>query len=469
VNIIEAVNDQKLFGSLFKDQGTWSNWKVALKAVFGLPMDKKEKQIYRKFTGRKRIPRQQFKENFFIVGRRGGKSFISAVIACYLALFHDWRPFLAPGEKGWIMIIASDRTQARVIMGYIKAILQLKIFKNQIDKELTSEIWLKNQVLIRIATCDYRTLRGYTILAAVCDEIAFWRSEGANPAEEILTALRPALATVPGSLLLGISTPYAKSGPLYENFRDLYGKEDPDTLIWRAATIDMNPTIPKRVIDKSLKDDYAAGKAEWLAEFREDLETFLPTEVIEAAIVRDRWELPRVEEVGAYYQAFCDFSSGRADSSVLAIAHKDSESGKIILDRLEEKRPPFKPASAIGEFSEILPEYNIERILADKYAIGYVQEAVENLGICFEFSELSKSEIYLEFEPLMAQGMVELLDNTRLRNQLRSLERRTRSGGKDQVDHPKGLHDDLANAAAGACVLAAKDEYGGWGETIVVG
>jgi len=466
MNIIEAIEDARLFGSLFKDQNTWANWKVALKAVFGLPMDKKERDVYRNHTERAKAPKGQFKENFFIVGRRGGKSFISAVIACFLALFHDWKPFLAPGEKGWIMIIATDRTQARVIMGYIKAILQLKMFKNQIEKELTQEIWLKNQVIISIKTCDFRSLRGFTILAAICDEIAFWRSEGANPAEEILTALRPALATVPKSVLLGISTPYSKSGPLYESFRDQYGKDDPDTLIWKAPTLAMNPTISKKIIDKSLKDDYAAGKAEWLAEFREDLETFLTTEMIEAAIVRDRWELPKIEDVR--YQAFTDPSGGRADSFTLALSHKDEDSGKIILDRLEEKRPPFSPQDVVKEFSEILREYSVYEITGDRYAGEWVTKAFRDEDIEYISSELNKSEIYLNFEPLMAQSSVELLDNRRLRSQLRSLERRTRSGGKDQVDHPKGLHDDCANAAAGALVMAAKDE-GSIGDLIVIG
>lgn len=466
MNIIEAIEDQKLFGSLFKDQDTWVNWKIALKAVFGLPMNKKDLSVYRKYTDRSKPPKNQFKENFFIVGRRGGKSFISAVIACFLALFHDWRPFLAPGEKGWIMIIATDRVQARVILGYVKAILQLKMFKNIIEKELTQEIWLNNQVIISIKTCDYRTLRGFTILAAVCDEIAFWRSEGMNPSGEILTALRPALATIPQSLLLGISTPYSKAGPLYEAFRDQYGKEDSDTLIWKAPTLAMNPTISKKVIDKSLKDDYAAGKAEWLAEFREDLETFLPTEMIEAAIVRDRWELPKIEEAESYYHAFTDPSGGRADSFTLAIAHKDEDEGKVILDRLEEKRPPFSPQDVVKEFSEILREFDIYQVTGDKYAGEWVVRAFEGEDINYISSDLNKSEIYLNFEPLMAQGVVELLDNQRMRNQLRALERRTRSGSKDLVDHPKGLHDDLANAAAGACVLVAKNEDIDRGRTI---
>jgi hypothetical protein len=35
------------------------------------------------------------------------------------------------------------------------------------------------------------------------------------------------------------------------------------------------------------------------------------------------------------------------------------------------------------------------------------------------------------------------------------LERRTARGGKDSIDHSPGQHDDVANAVAGALVLAA--------------
>jgi len=40
--------------------------------------------------------------------------------------------------------------------------------------------------------------------------------------------------------------------------------------------------------------------------------------------------------------------------------------------------------------------------------------------------------------------------------QLVSLERKT-SSVRDRVDHPVGMHDDLANACAGAIVVALKD------------
>lgn len=456
INIIQAFEDPKIFGSLIRDQKTFTNWKVALKAIFGLPMSKGELKIYQEYTGREELPRDPFKEIFFVIGRRGGKSFTSALIAVFLACFKDWSEYLRPGEIGYIMCLASDKKQAGVVLGYVRAILRLPMFKKMVDDEYKEEIELKNQVTIAVHNCSYKSLRGYTILAAICDEIAFWRVEGANPAKEVLTALRPSLATVPGSMLIAISTPYARNGPLYESFRDKYGQEDPETLCWKAPSQAMNPTIQDKVIDKALKDDYSAAKAEWLAEFREDLETFLSTEMIEAAVVPGRWELLKI--TGADYKAFVDPSGGRADSFTLAIAHKeeDGDSKEIILDRIEERRPPFAPQNVVKEFVDILKRYGIHSVKGDRYAGEWVSTAFKDEGINFEASELNKSEIYLEFEPMLAAGQVKLLDNKQLFNQLRSLERRTRSSGKDSVDHPPGGHDDLANVAAGACVMIDK-------------
>jgi len=458
MNIIEAINDKVLFGQLFKDPATWATWRVFLKGLFGLPMEAAEFETFKQFTGRSLAPVKQAQEAFAIVGRRGGKSYVAAVTACYLALFRDWKPYLSPGETGHVLIIATDRVQARNIFGYVRAILSLKIFKRHIRKELDEEIRLDNQVAVRVATCDFRTIRGYTIVCAICDELAFWRSEGLNPAQEILTALRPSLATVPGSLLLGISSPYSRGGPLYENFRTRFGVDDPDVLVWRAATKAMNPTIPDKLIERALKDDYSAGKAEWLAEFREDLETFLTTELIERAVIPGRYELPKIADV--QYYAFVDPSGGRADSFTLAIAHKEAgENGRIVLDRIEDRRPPLAPQDVAGEYAGIMKAYGCFECTGDKYAGEWVTKAFEAAGVDYRNSALNKSEIYLEFEPLLAQGQVDLLDDKKMFNELRGLERRTRSGGRDSVDHGPGCHDDAANAAAGACVLAAKNAF----------
>ena len=66
---------------------------------------------------------------------------------------------------------------------------------------------------------------------------------------------------------------------------------------------------------------------------------------------------------------------------------------------------------------------------------------------------MDRSGLYLAFLPLVLSGRAELLDNQRLFSELLSLQRRTRSGRRDRVDHPPRRHDDLVNAGAGVCSL----------------
>ena len=79
MNIIQAIEDKRLFRSVFRDLGTWSSWLVLLKTLFGLQMDDGELALYQECTSRDRPPEQPFRELWAIIGRRGGKSFIMSV------------------------------------------------------------------------------------------------------------------------------------------------------------------------------------------------------------------------------------------------------------------------------------------------------------------------------------------------------------------------------------------------------
>lgn len=454
INIVQAINSSHLFGDLFPDLSTWQTWLVCLKSIFALSMDKEELKIYRKFTGRKNPPRTAFKEIFLIIGRRGGKSFISALIAVFLAIFKDWTPYLRSGETGWIQTISSDKDQSRIVLNYIKAILSLPQFKDEVEDMLTNQIRLKNNIIIEVRSASWRGLRGYTILSAICDEIGVWRSEeSSNPSKEIIAALKPGMATIPESLLIGISTPHARKGVLWDKFQKKYGKDDPRCLVWRSPTLEMNPTIPKEEIDDALKEDYAVGKAEWLAEFREDLESYLTSEMIESVTKK----LPLLPyDSRNRYIAFIDMSGGRSDSAALGIAFIEQDNNKIKLARLEEVRAPHDPKEVTKMFSEIIRDYGMFSVISDKYSAGWVESEFRANNIVYKPSELDKSELYLNFQALVSMQKVELLDIKRLSLQLQSLERRVRSGQKDRIDHPVGMKDDVANACAGACVMVSR-------------
>jgi len=74
---------------------------------------------------------------------------------------------------------------------------------------------------------NFRNVRGRSIACVVMDEVAFWRSETtASPDTETYAALVPSLATIPGAMLIGISTPYRRSGLLYAKWRDHFGQDD---------------------------------------------------------------------------------------------------------------------------------------------------------------------------------------------------------------------------------------------------
>jgi len=110
----------------------------------------------------------------------------------------------------------------------------------------------------------------------IADEIAYWPIDesSAEPDSEIINALRPGMATIPGALLLAASSPYARRGELRRQHRAYYGQQTP-ILVWQAATRVMKPTVPQRVIDSATERDPASAAAEYGAQFRSDVESFV--------------------------------------------------------------------------------------------------------------------------------------------------------------------------------------------------
>jgi hypothetical protein len=456
LSILEAMDHPDIWRPWFRDAATWAPWRAFLAAMFGLPMSEADLDLFRECTGREAPPSGGSTEAWLVVGRRGGKSMILAVIACYLACFRDYRAYLSPGEVGTIKVIATDRKQAKVIHRYCRALLtKVPAFAQLIDRDTGDALELVNSVTIEIATASFRSVRGFTVIAALCDEIAYWRSEetSANPDAEIIAALRPAMATIPGAFLLAASSPYARRGELYQAYRRYYARDDAEALVWQAPTRTMNPTVRQSFIDEQTDKDPSKAAAEYGAQFRVDIEGFVSREVVDAAVVLGRHELPPDPHVR--YFGFVDSSGSGQDSMTMAISHRDKD-GTAILDLLRERRPPFSPASVTTEFCGNLKAYGIKSVRGDAYGLEWVAERFRKNGIAYVKSELPKSGIYQEMLAPLNSGRVELLDDPRLIQQLCGLERRTARGtGKDSIDHAPGAHDDVANAAAGAIWLAS--------------
>lgn len=111
MTLLDAMDDPLLFGPWFKRSNRWKAWRAFIAALFALPLDPIQGAIFRECTQRTTAPPKPVKEAWLAVGRRGGKSFILALIAVFLACFSNYKRYLAPGERGTVMIIAADKSR----------------------------------------------------------------------------------------------------------------------------------------------------------------------------------------------------------------------------------------------------------------------------------------------------------------------------------------------------------------------
>src|SRR5262249_27244143 len=288
-------------------------------------------------------------------GRRGGKSRSMGVLACYLATLCDY-PMLVPGEKGTILIIAPDQRQAAGILGYaLGALEESPILQRRVVRTTADTIELKGGIFIEVRAANFRRLRGLTLLAALLDECAFFLPDetSSNPDSEIVTAVTPALLTT-GGLLIGVSSPYARRGVLWEVFSRDYGPDgDPGILVAHGATRDLHPSLEQAKIDREYAKDPISASAEYGAQFRTDLEAFVSREVVDSRTDFGVFERPC--DPAFSYCAFADPSGGSVDSFALGIAH--CEEGITILDVVREVPSPFLPSDAVEELCALIKEY----------------------------------------------------------------------------------------------------------------
>jgi len=255
--------------------------------------------LFRACTGRSVAPAAPFRFAWLCCGRRAGKSFTMAILAVYLGCFKDWRKFLSPGERAIILLIAADREQAKILHRYCLGILAPPLLWAQVQTYTTSSIDLKGKITIEIVTRSYRSVRGRSVCVALLDELAFWRSDDfANPDREVLNAIRASMATFgDAAMVVGASSPYSRTGVLWEMHKRYHGTDDPHNLVWQAATRVMNPSVGQDFIDAEYERDPASASAEYGALFRSDIAEFVSLAVLEACTADGIFEIAPLPDI----------------------------------------------------------------------------------------------------------------------------------------------------------------------------
>jgi hypothetical protein len=449
MNIIQFIEDP----NLINDQSLSPAQKMALKAVYGLPLAESEMEIFRQTTGLREYFLREWDEASFILGRRSGKSDkLASNIALYEASIREHN--FSKGEIGVVMLVSSElRRQSRILYSYILHKLQASPFLSKLVSNVTAEeIALTNGVIIQVYPCNVARIRGASLIAFIGDEVAHWKVEGRDIDVDVLDSARPGLS-FPYSKMIKISSPYMMKGEIYQDFNNYYGKSNEDILVFQGSTELFNPGFSRIKLEKLKRRKPLTYQTEFQANFRTDLSAMYGPEIIDKVVNYDRpLELRRIEDFS--YKAFVDVAGGGgSDSYAVAIGHLERE--KIIIDVIRARQPKFNPEEVTGQYCQLLGEYSVFSVVGDRYSGDWALNSFQSNGVHYEKCEKPKSELYLEAESIFNTGRIEIPNRESLIAQLKNLIRKARSGGRDFVD--SDYPEDEANVVVGLIHLLTQD------------
>jgi hypothetical protein len=280
-----------------------------------------------------------------LIGRRGGKDrFMSACAIHRAALSGSWRAVMSAGEQAAVILLGADKKQSRILRRYCQGLLASAMLAAEVTRTSDEMIEFKSAASLEVVTNDANLVRGRSAIAVLGSECCYWdtREGAASSDEDVVAAALPAMSMTPdGGVLVMASSVGRRAGFMHRKWKELFGVDDAEDVVWLASSRTMNPQLSEKVVAKAYADDPQRAKAEFGSEWRDDLAAFLDRALVEAAV--DTGVLVRPRIPGVRYHCFVDVSGGVSDAYAVAIAHKDGD--KVVLDCLVSRRAPFNPAT----------------------------------------------------------------------------------------------------------------------------
>ena len=437
--------------------------RVVLKAAYGLVLDAEEMLIYAELTGGQTVQHgvgAEVVEIVEVLGARSGKSLLTSIMALYEAIArgHIWRRYLDEGETGYAVIIATSKDQAMDIIQRNAARLLEKSPKLAgwvVGEPLKAELTLKNGLKIKSLPCTTKVGRGIPIFFLALDEVGHFFIEGVKTDKDIHNSVSPRLAQFPNAKKAFISTPSAKQGLLWESFKE--GFTVPGRATFRASTLTMNPKVDRAYLERERKRDDANYDREFDANFCEQVDSFFSVDSVDAAFTLAGDLLP---QPGVWYSAAIDQSglTGR-DRFTLARSHRD-DTGRVVID-VTRSYDAKNSKVLMADIEALRDAYHLRGITIDKYAVGWVREALEDRRL--EVSvRAALPVVYQNTKTLLLAGMLALPANKELRDGLVNTAAYYGWNNALSIQHERGSsgHADLADAVCTAAWCASQEiEY----------
>ena len=400
--------------------------------------------VVRKFltSGKKRLVVQ--------VGRRGGKSVTICRIVATIVLFGKYD--IPQGDVGYFPILSVKLKDAKKKLAILAKIFRALEVEFKPTKE---ELFLSNYpVIVESRVASANTVVGDTCIGLMLEEVSRWRDKesNANPARNVISSIRPNMATQPNALEFMISSPWSTDDAHYDAVKE--GDTDLQMVVEGVPSWEANPVVSEKWCRDQEPIELFFNREYACIPMSAGTETFYPASLIDDAMLP--WEPPveSIPSVGAMDLAF--------DSDWFAWGTAKIKDEEYWVTFLEDRAPL---ASGNTKFSEVVDQCvptfrsaGVVGVMTDRHYKRAVEERMNTYGIFLIYAPDDPATTHIRLKTLLQEGKVHLPKSKRLRSHLLSVMSSPGSGGKIKIILPRRTKDGHCDDVA-ALVLLTYQTY----------
>jgi len=462
-------------------------------------------------------PGKDRREMILSIGRRSGKTTISACIAAYetykLISKGDPQAYYGLPQSNMIQLIsvATDKDQAGLLYQEVSGHFRNCAFfspytanntmsyarfqtPSDVDKygPYADDPSAKATIKVTFRSCVAKGLRGAGNIVVILDEVAHFTDAGQSSADEVYNAVVPSTSAyspkdpndrrvptgpVEARVIL-ISSPLGRQGLFYKLFQIGMGggAVSENMLCVQAPTWEVNPTVPASEFEKHYLKDPAVFYTEYGGEFSDRTRGWIEREEDLTACV-DKTLRPQLRGAPrrAYYMGLDLGLVG--DGTAVSLGHLDDQ-GRIIVDLVDQikagegkyidkERLDFDDVSDwVKELSE---KFYIAEGIFDQWAGIPLEQALSKRGLgqmkAVQMTKNLTSQMFQNFKDMMWDKKLTLYDfpiaqhenHCSYIKELLELQAQYLSKYVTLVEAPNidGKHDDRADALVRMVWLAS--------------
>lgn len=428
-----------------------------------------------------------------VVGRRGGKTTLSAMLAIYCAISTNWKTFLQKTPFATVLILSHSREFSDEVLELIRTLITespiLSRLINTKKKNTTSTMnlvvpWVledgtieRSRVQIKVGAASSKTTRGIAACAVLCDEIAFWNLDEnlKETDEKIMKAVRPATKQFGRhAMIIKLSSPGIKQGVLYGEYQKWVDEKLPKNyVVFKAPSWVWNTILPKEEFTIEWELDQDGFDTEYRANFVDSLSNFILPEMVDLAVINGaKFQAPQTENPNIKYYAAIDAAYKKDRFTFSVVGHTGNRITQFVSKGWEgSKKQPVRAKEVAEYIRKICKEYDIPWVAADQFSFQPLKEIFEDFGVTlkeYTFNPNFKKKIYFNLKKLIHSQQIDLLDNNIQTKEIKELIVEQSNAGTIKIGHPAGGTDDFADSLAISSFLAVEEVNNGFKSEIEI-